>query len=312
MLSARIIMTNIKLWWRAGRPFSFTVSVVPPILAAIIAINENPGLKIKWFYLVLTVLGCWIAHAGSNIFSDYFDFKKRVDREGTYGSSGVLVEGLLKPEQAFLGSLITFIVASAIGLFFILTIPNGTSLIWLIALGAFLGFFYTASPFVIKYRALGDIAVFLAFGPAMTLGAYFVQAGHYSLTPVLYAIPVALLVDGVLHSNNLRDIKNDSVVEIKTFAIVLGEQGAKYMYYSLIIGAYVTTLLLIIFAGLTPFSLITLISLPLAIKLIKTVVNKAQIPEKEFAVIDAHTAQFHSAFSILFIISLLIHHFVAK
>ncbi len=299
-------MSNIKLWWRAGRPFSFTVSVVPPILAAVIAINENPGLKIKWFYLILTVLGCWIAHAGSNIFSDYFDFKKRVDRTGTYGSSGVLVEGLLTPKSAFIGSLVAFIVASSIGLFFILALPHGSELIWLIALGAFMGFFYTASPFVIKYRALGDIAVFLAFGPAMALGAYFVQAGHYSLTPILYSLPIALLVDAVLHSNNLRDIKNDSVVEIKTFAMVLGEQGAKYMYYTLLIGAYVLIPILIAFANLTWISLITFISLPIAIKLIKIVRNKSQIPESEFAVIDAGTAKFHSAFSILFIAALLI------
>jgi len=78
-------MQKLKLYWRAARPFSFTVSIVPPILATAIAISENPYLEIKWFYLVLTILGCWLAHAGSNIFSDYFDFIKNVDRKDTLG-----------------------------------------------------------------------------------------------------------------------------------------------------------------------------------------------------------------------------------
>ena len=299
-------MNKIKLWWKAGRPFSFTVSVVPPILGSVIAVNENMGLKINWLYFVLTLFGCFLAHAGSNIFSDYFDYKNRVDREGTYGSSGVLVEKLLTPMQMFWGAMVPFAIAAAIGLFFVFTLPEGKSLIWLIALGGFLGFFYTTAPFVLKYRALGDFAVFFAFGPGMTLGVYFVQAGHYSWTPFLYSIPAALLVDAILHSNNLRDIKNDGVVNIKTAAMLLGEGGAKGMYYALIGGAYLVTIALVIFYQLTWISLITLLSLPIAIKLINTVRNKAQIPEKDFAMIDAKTAQFHSAFCILFIASLLI------
>ncbi|PIR17606.1 MAG: 1,4-dihydroxy-2-naphthoate octaprenyltransferase [Deltaproteobacteria bacterium CG11_big_fil_rev_8_21_14_0_20_49_13] len=299
-------MEKIKIYWRAARPFSFTVSIVPPILAAVIAMYENPLMHIKWFYLILTILGCWLAHAGANIFSDYFDFKNRVDREGRYGSSGVLVEGLLTPKENFLAALVCFIVASAIGLFFILTLAHGSDLVWLIALGAFLGFFYTVNPFILKYRALGDIAVFLAFGPAMCLGAFFVQAGHFAWAPALYAIPVALLVDAVLHSNNLRDIKNDSVVKIRTVPIMIGEENAKRMYYALLIGAYVMIPILIIFANLTWISLLTFASIPSAVKLIKAVKNKSGTPEAEFADIDARTAQFHSAFSILFIISILI------
>lgn len=299
-------MEKIKIYWQAARPFSFTVSIVPPILAAVIAIHENPLMHIKWLYLILTILGCWLAHAGANIFSDYFDFKNRVDRTGTYGSSGVLVGGLLTPKENFLAALVSFIIASAIGAFFVITLPHGRDLIWLIALGVFLGFFYTANPFILKYRALGDIAVFLAFGPAMCLGAFFVQTGYFAWAPALYAIPVALLVDAVLHSNNLRDIKNDSVVDIRTVPIVIGEENAKRMYYALLIGAYVMIPILIIFANLTWISLLTFASLPLAIKLIKAVKNKSGTPEAEFATIDARTAQFHSAFSALFIISILI------
>ena len=190
--------------------------------------------------------------------------------------------------------------------------PRGITLIWLVAIGAFLGFFYTAKPFVIKYRALGDLAVFLAFGPAMCLGAFFVQANYYSWSPVFYAIPVALLVDEVLHSNNLRDIKSDKIADITTLPIMIGEENAKKMYYGLIIGAYIAILALIFFAHLTLTSLLTFVSLPLAIKSIKAVQNKQNTPPEEFATIDARTAQFHSAFSLLFIVSIIIGYFINR
>ncbi|MCX5784766.1 MAG: prenyltransferase [Elusimicrobia bacterium] len=305
-------MKNIKIWLRATRPWSFTVSIVPPVLGSIIALNENTGLSFNWTCFFLTLTGCVATHAGANAFSDYFDYKKGVDRPGTYGSSGVLVENLLTPKQLLLVPAAGFSIAAAAGLYLMATLPNGTALVWLVLFGAFLGFFYTTPPFVIKYHALSEIAVFLAFGPLMTLGAYFTQAGAYSWKPFFYSFPVALIVAAIVHSNNLRDIKTDSVTGIKTVAIILKDTGAKRMYYFLLAAAYTTTLLFVIFAGLTWLSLITFLSLPLAVKLIKTVKNKEAAGEKDFASIDAMTAQLHSAFSLLFIIALIIKRFTAQ
>ena len=291
---------NIKTWWQASRPFSFTVSVIPPILGTLIA-KIYASTNINWFFFLLTLIGCVTAHAGSNILSDYFDHKKGVDREGTFGSSGVITSGKMQPRHAFLGGLFVFGIAGAIGLLLMMLVPNGINLAWLILAGFFLGFFYTTPPFAIKYLALGDFAVALAFGIGMTLGSYFVQTGHYSWTPALYAIPSALLVDAILHSNNLRDIANDHVVGIKTVAMLLGEAKAKKMYYLLVWGAFASTAILILLAGLTPFTALTIFALPLEMKLVKTVKNKSLIDPKTFATIDAQTAQFHLLFSILFI-----------
>jgi 1,4-dihydroxy-2-naphthoate octaprenyltransferase len=305
-------MSQAKLWWQASRPFSFTVSVLPPILGGLIAAMENPGIKINWLYFALALIGCVIAHAGANMIGDYFDFKKRVDREGTFGSSGVLISNLIEPRKVFIGSMVAYVIASSIGVYLAASIPNGLYLILIIILGAVLGIFYAAEPFSFKYHALGDLAVFISFGPAMTLGAYFVQAHHFSWTPVLYAIPVAFLVDAVLHSNNLRDIKNDSVVNIKTVAILIGERNAKLMYYGLVLSSYASVVVLIVVNGLPTVSLITLLSLPLALKLIKIVKQKNSMPEQQFIMIDAATAQLHSVFSMLFLISLLVQHFVIQ
>lgn len=302
-------MSKISIWWQAARPFSLTVSILPPILGGIIAKIENPGLKLNWLHFVLALVGCVIAHAGANMIADYFDFRKKVDREGTFGSSRVLMDNLIDPAKLFIGSIIAYIIATSIGIYLVATTPHGGVLIWIILIGAVLGLFYTAEPFSLKYHALGDLAVFISFGPAMTLGAYFVQAHHLSWAPVLYAIPVAFLVDAVLHSNNLRDIKNDSMVNIKTVAIVIGERNSKFMYYGLVLSAYVSVVVLIIANSLPAISLITFFSLPLALKLINRVRLKSKVPEQQFVMIDAATAQLHSVFSILFLISLLVYYF---
>jgi 1,4-dihydroxy-2-naphthoate octaprenyltransferase len=303
-------MARLSNWWQAARPFSFTVSVIPPLLGSLIAVMEHPSLSFNTVHFILVLFGCVLAHAGANMLSDYFDYRKRVDREGTFGSSGVLVGGLLSPSQILRGAIVAYAVAAAIGLYLIQSIPNGTGLVWLILVGAILGIFYTAGPIAFKYRALGDLAVFISFGSAMTLGAYYVQAHQFSWAPVLYALPLALLVDAVLHSNNLRDIENDKKVDIKTLPIIVGEEASKIIYYALIFGAYVLTAVLVVLTDMPVLTLVTLLSLPLAIKLAKLVSNKTNSDPNQFAMIDAATAQLHSAFGILLLVSLAVHHFI--
>jgi 1,4-dihydroxy-2-naphthoate octaprenyltransferase len=305
-------MSQIALWWRAVRPFAFTVSLIPPIMGGLMALIENPGLKFSLFRFILAGIGCMTAHAGANLLSDYYDFKTRVDRDGTYGSSGVLVAGIMSPAQILRGGCIALGIAGIIGAYLVFVTPSGTLLIWLIVLGGLLGIFYTAKPFEFKYHALGDLAVFIAFGPAMVLGAYFVQAHHFSWTPVLYSIPIGLLVDAILHSNNLRDIASDRVVAIKTVPILLGEGWAKRMYQALVFGAYLITLLLVLAGGLTAFALLVFLSLPLAIKVSNMVRHKESVPAEKFALIDAATAQIHLTFGLLMVIGLALRYFISR
>ena len=300
-------MSRIGLWWRAVRPFAFPVSIVPPVLGGIVAVVENPNLPFSALRFVLAGIGCMVAHSGANLLSDYYDYKARVDREGTFGSSGLLVEEIMKPEQIRRGAWIALFIAGGIGAYFVVLTPNGLFLLWLILIGGIFGVFYTAGPVEFKYRAFGDVAVFVSFGPAMVLGAYYVQAHHFSWGPVLYALPVGLLVDAILHSNNLRDIQNDKVVHIKTVPILIGERRAKIMYYGLVFGAYIVTVLLVVLAQFPLLTLLTLLSLPLAIKVVSMVRHKDALPADKFAMIDAATAQLHLIFGILMIVGLFVH-----
>ncbi len=299
-------MKNLKIWWRATRPFAFTVSIIPPILGSIIAVMEFPEINFNWLYLIMALIGSVSIHAASNMFNDYFDYKKNVDREGTYGSSGLLVEKILTPKTLLKGAIILFLLSMAIGLYFLAVLPNKITFLMIILTGGFLGFFYTAGPVALKYKALGDIAVFIAFGPAMVLGAYFIQTHIFSWTPVLYALPIAFIVVAILHGNNIRDMENDKAANIKTVAINLGLNKAKTMYYSLIMLSYLSVITLVLLYKLPWFTLIIFFSLPVSLRLINLVKNKEKTEEKKFAMIDAFTSQFHMVFSILFIVGILI------
>jgi 1,4-dihydroxy-2-naphthoate polyprenyltransferase len=215
---------GLAVWWRATRPFSFPASFIPAVFGPVVAWSLDPALKIKWIPAILAALGSVILHGGANIFNDYFDFKKGVDREGTFGSSGVLTQKLVTPQALFRAGIVCYAAGALIGLY--LWHLSGNCVLWLGLTGAAIGYFYTTGV-ALKYKALGALCVFLVFGIMITLGAYCVQTSHVSWTPALFAIPFGLLIDGILHGNNMRDILDDSVVEVTTLAGHLGVKGSQ-------------------------------------------------------------------------------------
>ncbi len=299
-------MSKPALWWQACRPFSLTVSFSPPLLAAILAARFG-GVRVSVLNVFLTLTGCMAAHVASNMVSDCQDFRRKVDRPGTFGSSGVLVSGLMTPGQLLAGGVVLYAVAALIGLYYLLTHPAWPMLLGLVAAGGILGLFYTVPPFEFKYHALGDVAVFLAFGPLMGLGAWVVHTGSFSWLPVLTLIPVGFLVDAVLHGNNLRDIESDGEVGVRTVPGHIGVRNSQVMYFLLVGGAYLGILVLVFFARRLPWTaLAVFLTLPLAFKLTGKVAAKGNLERAVFATIDAETGQLHLAFSLLLALGLFV------
>lgn len=302
-------MASLALWWRAMRPFAFTASATPAILGAVMAVAVNTNLQFGWLNFLLTVLGSMLVHAGTNLVNDYYDFKKGVDRNDTYGSSGLLVSRIMKPDQIRNEAIVCFFLASFIGAYFIITAKNPWIFIIICVFSLISGITYTAKPIALKYLALGDLQVFLFMGPVITAGAYYVQTQEFSWIPLIYGITIGFFVDAILHSNNLRDIEFDSRAGIATMAIKLGEKGAIGMYLFLIFGGYLSIIIFVLFAHLHPAGLLTFLSLPMAIKLGRLAWNKRKVSKEQFAVIDVQSAQLHLTFGVLFILSFLIQKF---
>ena len=134
----------------------------------------------------------------------------------------------------------------------------------------------------------------------MVAGAYFVQRQAFSINAFWISLPFGALVALVLLANNIRDIKHDRDKGILTLAIVLGQRKGLLLYFSLVAVAYLAVVLMSIFGPLYLWSLIVLLSLPLALKLLRLMMK--QIP----ADADARTAQLDTAFGVLLVISLVL------
>lgn len=301
--------TTFKVWVQAARPFSYTAAIVPILVGAMYSLVYNPtGANLMWALFPVCMIAGILFQMGTNLVSEYFDYKKGVDREDTFGSSRVLVEEKIKPRKVLWGGILTFAVGFALGL--ILVYFRGTDMLILGLIGLLGGFFYTGFPIGYKYYALGDILVFALMGPLMVIGTYFAMTGHYDWNVFFISIPIGLLVAAILNANNIRDIMHDSQANIKTMAMLFGIQGSKSEYYFLVIGAFVSVITLVAIGVLHWVSLIVLISLKPAIDNIKFI-SKAEVqnPDK-ILMADVMTAKHHMMFGVLYSLSLLITHFV--
>ena len=286
------------------KPESLIISVISGTVGTALGGLHGP---IHWGNYVLTILGIALLHAGSNVINDYFDYRNRIDTAdvpGSYATEGrVLIQEKLQPRQVLWLGLMLFALSLPIGIY--LTTVRGLPVMLLGVLGFLTGLFYTARPIALKYIALGEPAVFMMFGPLMVTGAYYVQRGEFTEQAAWVSVPIGVLVALILFANNIRDIQNDGRVGIHTLATLLGKPLAVRVYELLVAGVYGVTALLIILGQLSAWAFLTLLSLPLAFKLIKRL--RTDIPKDA----DARTAQLNTAFGILLIIAISMEKFIS-
>ena len=292
-----------SLIMQAIRPFSFTASVTTVLVAAVSAIALNAP-HVDWFLLPIVLFGAVLFHTSSNLISEYHDYKYRVDRPDTFGSSRILVDNLMQPKQILLMGYLSLGLGLLLGS--VLIYFRGLEILYYGIAGVIGAVFYTAKPFRFKYNALGDILVFLMFGPILILGSYLGLTGHVNTELIWISVPIALLVVGILHANNTRDIKHDTEAKVNTFASVIGLKNSLIEYKFLVYGAYISAILLAVFKILDWYVLTVILSFPGALKNIKEI-QKADIDNpQEIAMLDVKTAQHHTQFGILYIIGIIL------
>lgn len=295
-------MTNekLKLFIRASRPFSLTASVIPVTLGGILALNE-PGFSFT--YLLLSIVAIIFLQASVNLLNDHDDFINHVDTKDSHGSSGVIVEGLLTLKEVYVSGILLLILGCLIGLF--LSYKRGVAILILGIIGAMCGYFYTGKPLTLKYRGLGAPIVFIIFGPLMTLGGYYLQMQKFTMQALLISIPTALLTTAILHANDIRDINHDKKAGIKTLSIFIGHKNAQIVYSSLIILAYVSLIMMIIYKYVSYLSLICLLTVPAAIKNINKL-RTAENSSYNIAELDKESGKLQGQFGILLILAILL------
>jgi 1,4-dihydroxy-2-naphthoate polyprenyltransferase len=306
---------GLKLWLMAARAYSFPASIIPVLFGSVLAVLLNPGLKFNFINFFLCLIGCVLVQVGTNLINDIFDYDKGIDKEDKelgipHGGSMVISMGLVSIKQMKIAAVVSLVVAFLIGIY--LYTQAGVWILYLSLFGLLSAIFYTAKPFAFKYKALGDLQVIVSFGLGMTLGAYIVQAKQFSYLPLLFSIPIGLLIDAILHSNNIRDINFDGKFGVKTLPILIGEKLSIKLFYVMILGAYLAVIIFVALQMLPWFALLSLITLPLALKIVKMSGGFPADGQARFEYGTKHimmTAQLNMMFGLTLVIGLLISYF---
>ena len=143
-------------------------------------------------------------------------------------------------------------------------------------------------------------------GPAVVIGAYYVMSPGLSDARMielgLISLPIALMVAAILHANNIRDMDADRAVNKRTLAVIFGIRFARAEYVFLVIGTYIAQAFVIASGLLPPISLLTLITLPEALRLIRIFNVSRAVPLLHQA--QGRTAKLHGQFGLLLVVSL--------
>ncbi len=292
----------MKVWIQAIRPFAFTATIIPVTAGGALAYYQD--VPAKWLLFPIAMISALLYHAATNLINEYFDFKKGVDRDDTYGSSRVLVDDLLSPRKVLAVGIAMFLAGAFLGLF--LVVIRGWVLLGFGIVGLAGGYAYSGYPFGCKYKALGDIMVFILMGPLMVAGSYFVLTGEIELSSIFVSIPIGILTTLILHANNTRDIATDERANISTFASLIGLRASKIWYCILLPAAYLSIVIMFLSDILPVLSLIVFLSFPFAVKNVLVMLKVNFNNLKKITSLDENTAQLHLVFGLLLIISLFI------
>jgi 1,4-dihydroxy-2-naphthoate octaprenyltransferase len=226
------------------------------------------GSPFNIWYAILATFGLLIAHAAVNIFNDYFDARNGLDyktsRTPFSGGSGAVPSGLLTIQQSLWLGIACFVLLVPIAMFFIL--KTGLMLLPLLVLAMFLIVFYT--PLILK-MGYPEWSPGLGLGILPVMGAYFVHTGEYTLTAFIASMPSYFLVHNLLLLNEFPDVEADMTVNRRTLPIIIGKKRAAYFFSLVTLLVYIWVIWSVTYHYMPVFTLLSLLTLPIAIHVIK-------------------------------------------
>ncbi len=268
---------HIKNYLIAAHPWSFPASGMPALIAfTFVFYSYSTGVftDINWINGILAVVGAVVFHASGNIMGDYYDYVNGVDGEEKTGPIRLLV---------------------ILGIY--LMLQSGLPLLFIGLLGILCSVFY----YKLKYIALGELVIFIAFSQLIGLGVVYAMTSQLVWSSLLVVAPTGLLVVSILHANNTRDLVLDKQAGIKTQAIILGIDGSKIFYQTLMLAPYILVTLIVNMQLLHPYSFAVLLSFPVALKGIKKMKQVRLDALHEIKTLDVDTSKLVAIFSMLLI-----------
>jgi 1,4-dihydroxy-2-naphthoate octaprenyltransferase len=304
----------MKQWLLAVRPQTLLVSVAPVLISQALALmgQQHTDLSASVasdvtsaqmnFSLTIAFLclGCALfLQMAVNLANDYFDYLSGVDDDTRLGPERAVQRGWITQAQMLKGFLVTLVIGMALGL--VLLFITSWQLLWLGVICVLAVLAYTSGPFPLAYNALGEVAVFIVFGPIAVMGAYFAQHQIWWSEPLLCgALFSGLMASAIMLTNNIRDRDSDRAAGKHTLVYFMGSPFSRGLYMAMILAA---TASLIVMVYLIDSALWVWLVVPLALRLLKSFVSRDGESLNDQL---AQTAQFMLLGSVLAVMDLFI------
>lgn len=259
-------ISKFESWVLASRPKTLPASAMPVFVASAIAIHNG---VFNLSAAIIALLCSLLIQVGTNFINDLYDYLKGTDTKERVGPTRVLATGLITAKEMKTGIFVVFGTAFLLGLY--LVYLGGLVILIIGILSLIAGYAYTAGPFPLAYNGLGDIFVFVFFGFVGTIGTYYVQAHEITMLVFWASVPVGALVTNILVVNNYRDIDEDKLAGKNTLAVKLGEKFTRLQYLTFMILSYAILFVVYFTYKQSLFIFLPLLSLPVAIKLIRMI-----------------------------------------
>lgn len=290
---------KVAAWIEATRPRVFTASFVPMALAAVIAVQDG---VFDWFKFLLALLGVMCLQTTANLVNEYMDFKRGSDVHKQAGQSMALQNKLLTEREVLTGAILSTLAGIAIGLYLL-----SQSGVWLWAIGiggVLIAITYTAGPFPLAYNGLGEVSAGIFMGPMIVLGAYYVMnpamPADKALQLTLLSFPIMFTTAAILHANNIRDLEADKAANKRTLAVTFGREIARLEYKALLAACYISQLVLVLVGWMPPTSLLSLLLIPVALKLIRIFDSETDVAILHPA--QGNTAKLHGQIGLMIVL----------
>lgn len=269
-------MNKISFWFRNARPISLPQSMLPALTA--VALSAGTG-NFSWIAAVVCVIGVMFAHLGMNLLDDWFDYYKgsgearlKTATEGFRGRMTkypYLISGEATPRQLLVAVCVFLGIAALMGC--VVLAIRGSMILWWMLAGFIIGFSYSGGPLKLGFRGLGELVIFVMFGPLMMTGVYYAITGEVTPKIAWLSTSVGLLVTNIVYTHSVLDAVPDQKMGKFTMAHLMGsDKGMMVLSGVFNVLPYILVMTGVILGQLHPAYLAVLIVLPLSIWLYKS------------------------------------------
>jgi 1,4-dihydroxy-2-naphthoate polyprenyltransferase len=254
--------SQMGVWVLASRPKTLWAAVAPVLLGTALA-AEAGGFHA--FSALCALLGAVLIQIGTNFSNDYADFVQGADTKARKGPLRVTQAGLVAPGAVKRAAIIVFGLAVVAGLYLI--VRGGWPVLAIGIVSIICGILYTTGPYSLAYLGLGDVFVLIFFGPVAVGGTYYVQALALEPFVLIAGLGPGLLAVAILLANNIRDVEEDRIANKKTLVVRFGRRFGVGLYAFCLVAAALLPLLLLRWAPGHPWSVLSVVVLPLGVPL---------------------------------------------